>query len=108
VCCRGNCLSRFSNGIANRVVGGFGERWQRGSMWLANQACFSFVLVSEARVEGCSATYGMEVSIPRVLFIALSRGKGCFRDDMAGLITETRRRTAVVVVKPLSLVAYVD
>jgi hypothetical protein len=66
--------------------GGFGERWQRGSMWLANQACFSFVLVLEARVKGCSATCGIEVSIPRVLFIALSRGKGCFRLWMIWLV----------------------
>jgi hypothetical protein len=40
---------------------GFGERWQRGSMWLANQACFSFIPVAKAHVEGCSATFGIEV-----------------------------------------------
>jgi hypothetical protein len=43
--------------------GGFGERWQRGSMWLANQACLSFVIVSDACVEGCSAICGIEVRI---------------------------------------------
>jgi hypothetical protein len=32
-------------------------------MWLANQACFSFVIVLEARVEGSSATCGIEVGI---------------------------------------------
>jgi hypothetical protein len=40
---------------------GFDERWQRGSMWLAKQACFSFVPVAKAHVEGSSATIGIEV-----------------------------------------------
>jgi hypothetical protein len=40
---------------------GFGERWHRGSMWRANQACFSFVLVAKAYVKGSSATLGIEV-----------------------------------------------
>jgi hypothetical protein len=79
---------------------GFGERWQRGSMWLANQACFSFVLVPEARVEGCSATCGIKVSISRILFNVLSRGKGYFMDDMVGLNFETRKRISVVDAKP--------
>jgi hypothetical protein len=44
--------------------GGYGERWQRGSMWLANQACLSFVVVAKAHVEGCSATIcGIEVGL---------------------------------------------
>jgi hypothetical protein len=55
-------------------------------MWLANLACFSFVIVSQARVEGSSATCGIEVGNSRVSFIALFRGKDYFSDDMAGLI----------------------
>jgi hypothetical protein len=51
-------------------LGGFGERWQRGSMWLANQACFSFVLVAEACVEGCSiGNRCIEVGISRILIV---------------------------------------
>jgi hypothetical protein len=59
-------------------------------MWLANQACFSFVIVPEARVEGSSATCGIEVGNFRVLSTALFCGKGYLRDDTAALISGTQ------------------
>jgi hypothetical protein len=35
---------------------GFEKRWQRGSMWLADEACFLFVCVPTVRVEGSFAS----------------------------------------------------
>jgi hypothetical protein len=32
-------------------------------MWLANQACFSFIPVAKIHVEGCSANFGIEVRL---------------------------------------------
>jgi hypothetical protein len=65
-------------------------------MWLANQACFSFVIVLEARVEGSSATCGIEVGNFRVLLVALFRSKGYFRDDVANLNSGTGRGTLLL------------
>jgi hypothetical protein len=72
-------------------------------MWLANQACFSFVIIRKGRVEGSSAICGIEVGKFRVLSIALFRGKGYFEDDMVCLIFGTQKRIVVVDVKRLPL-----
>jgi hypothetical protein len=64
------CCQKSSPGLAMELRtgwwGGYGERRQRCSIWLANQACFSFVIVPKARVEGSSATCGIQVGSFRV------------------------------------------
>jgi hypothetical protein len=50
-------------------------------MRLANQACFSFVSVLEARVEGSSATCGIEVGVLEFYLLLCSEVK-----DILGMV----------------------